>query len=92
MPNVLAVNSWFDPESDGGTGSMVATLSGGLRKYLKVAISGFLNNKIAYNIRPVLNLHGFWPVQIDRDICTLYFDTINCSCNPQKNQPGLRRA
>jgi len=26
----------------------------------KKAISGFPNNKIAYDIRPVLNLHSFW--------------------------------
>ncbi len=32
------------------------------------AISGFPNNRIAYNIRPVLNLYSFCPVQIDSDI------------------------
>jgi len=57
-----------------------------------LAISGFPNHKISYDIRPVWNLHNFWPVQIHSEICTLSFNAINCACNQQKNQPVLRRA
>ena len=43
------------------------------KKFL--AISEIPNNRIAYNIRPVLGVHRFWPVQIGLDSCTLILKT-----------------
>lgn len=76
----------------GNVGEKPVKLSKGDPFNLYLAISGFPNHKISYDIRPVWNLHNFWPVQIHSEICTLSFNAINCACNQQKNQPVLRRA